>query len=143
VLEWHPGNQNSVHNGGMLASNGARFLFHGVAAHAAIAPDRGRSALDAVMLMGNGIEFLREHIPSNTRIHYIITNGGAAPNIVPDTAELHLSARNPSLTVLDDVWNRILRVANGAVMMIAIDCWLRISSSLSEMRAVACGNARF
>jgi aminobenzoyl-glutamate utilization protein B len=69
------------------------------------------------MLMGNGVEFLREHIPSNTRVHYIITNGGAAPNIVPDTAELYLYARNPSLSVLDDVWNRILRIANGAAMM--------------------------
>ncbi len=67
--------------------------------------------------MGNGIEFLREHVPSSTRIHYIITNGGAAPNIVPDTAELYLYARSPSLSVLDDVWNRILRVANGAAMM--------------------------
>jgi len=117
VLEWHPGNRNSVHYGGMLALNSARFLYHGVAAHAAAAPDRGRSALDAVMLMGNGVEFLREHVPSNTRIHYIISNGGAAPNIVPDTAELYLYARSPSLSVLDDVWSRILRVANGAAMM--------------------------
>jgi aminobenzoyl-glutamate utilization protein B len=76
--------KNTVFNGGMLAIDSARFLFHGVAAHAAIAPERGRSALDAVMLMGNGIEFLREHIPSNSRIHYVITNGGAAPNVVPD-----------------------------------------------------------
>jgi len=117
VLEWHPGDRNSVHYGGMLAMNSARFLYRGVAAHAAFAPDRGRSALDAVMLMGNGIEFLREHVPSSTRIHYIITNGGAAPNIVPDTAELYLYARSPSLGVLDDVWNRILRIANGAAMM--------------------------
>ena len=117
VLEWHPGNRNSVHYGGMLALNSARFLYHGVAAHAAAAPDRGRSALDAVMLMGNGVEFLREHVPSNTRIHYIISNGGAAPNIVPDTAELYLYARSPSLSLLDDVWSRILRIANGAAMM--------------------------
>ena len=117
VLEWHPGNRNSVHYGGMLALNSARFLYHGVAAHAGAAPERGRSALDAVMLMGNGVEFLREHVPSSTRIHYIITNGGAAPNIVPDTAELYLYARSPSLGVLDDVWNRILRIANGAAMM--------------------------
>ena len=64
VLQWHPSDENAVFNGGMLAINSARFLFHGVAAHAALAPERGRSALDAVMLMGNGIEFLREHIPS-------------------------------------------------------------------------------
>jgi aminobenzoyl-glutamate utilization protein B len=117
VLQWHPSGSNEVANGGMLAIDSARFLFHGVAAHAAMAPDRGRSALDAVMLMGNGVEFLREHIPSNSRIHYIITNGGAAPNIVPDTAELYLYARNPSSVVLGGVWNRILKIAQGAAMM--------------------------
>jgi aminobenzoyl-glutamate utilization protein B len=117
VLHWHPGDENYVFNGGMLAFNSARFQFHGVAAHAAAGPERGRSALDAVMLMGNGVEFLREHIPSNSRIHYIITNGGAAPNVVPDIAEMYLYARNPSSVVLGNVWNRILKVAQGATLM--------------------------
>jgi len=117
VLHWHPGDKNAVANGGMLAINSARFLFHGVAAHAAAAPERGRSALDAVMLMGNAIEFLREHIPSNSRVHYVITNGGAAPNIVPDTAELYLYARNPSSVVLGGVWDRILKISQGASLM--------------------------
>jgi aminobenzoyl-glutamate utilization protein B len=117
VLHWHPESKNVVANGGMLAINSARFLFHGVAAHAALAPERGRSALDAVMLMGNGIEFLREHIASNSRIHYVITNGGAAPNVVPDTAELYLYARNPSSQVLGGVWDRILKIGQGATMM--------------------------
>jgi aminobenzoyl-glutamate utilization protein B len=117
VLQWHPSGENAVSNGGALAMNSARFLFHGVAAHAAMAPERGRSALDAVMLMGNGIEFLREHIPSNSRIHYVITNGGAAPNIVPDTAELYLYARNPSSEVLSGVWDRILKIGQGAALM--------------------------
>jgi aminobenzoyl-glutamate utilization protein B len=117
ILHWHPGDQNSVFNGGMLAINSARFQFHGVAAHAAAAPDRGRSALDAVMLMGNGIEFLREHIPSNSRIHYIISNGGAAPNVVPDIAEMYLYARNPSSAVLNNVWSRILKIGQGAALM--------------------------
>jgi aminobenzoyl-glutamate utilization protein B len=117
VLHWHPSDANQVANGGMLAIDSARFRFHGVAAHAAMAPDRGRSALDAVMLMGNGIEFLREHIPSNSRIHYIITNGGAAPNIVPDTAELYLYARHPSSEVLTGIWGRILKIGQGAALM--------------------------
>ncbi len=117
ILHWHPGDQNSVFNGGMLAINSARFQFRGVAAHAAVAPDRGRSALDAVMLMGNGIEFLREHIPSNSRIHYMITNGGAAPNVVPDLAEMYLYARNPSSAVLNNVWSRILKIGQGAALM--------------------------
>jgi aminobenzoyl-glutamate utilization protein B len=117
ILHWHPGDENAVFNGGMLAINSARFQFRGVAAHAAAAPDRGRSALDAIMLMGNGIEFLREHIPSNSRIHYIITNGGAAPNVVPDIAEMYLYARNPSSAVLNNVWNRILKIGQGAALM--------------------------
>jgi aminobenzoyl-glutamate utilization protein B len=117
VLHWHPGAENAVGNGGQLAIDSARFLFHGTAAHAAVAPDRGRSALDAVMLMGSGIEFLREHIPSNSRVHYIITNGGAAPNVVPDTAELYLYARNPSSAVLGGVWDRILKISQGAALM--------------------------
>jgi len=117
MLQWHPAARNGVSNGGMLAAYSAQFVFHGVAAHAAMAPERGRSALDAVMLMGNAVEFLREHVPSNTRIHYIISNGGAAPNIVPDTASLDLMARNFSLTVLQDVWARILKISQGAAMM--------------------------
>lgn len=117
MMQWHPSGQNAVTSGGALAIDSAKFLFRGRAAHAAIAPDQGRSALDAVMLMGNGLEFLREHITSNSRIHYIVTNGGAAPNIVPDTAEMYLYARNPTLNTLSGIWDRILRVANGAALM--------------------------
>lgn len=117
VLHWHPADENAVTNGGMLADISAKFTFHGIAAHAAMAPERGRSALDAVMLMGDGIEFMREHVPSNTRIHYIVTKGGAAPNIVPDLAQMHLMARNPSNTTLKEIWDRILKVAQGAALM--------------------------
>ncbi len=117
VLHWHPGNSNAVANGGMLAVVSAKFTFHGVAAHAAMSPDRGRSALDAVMLMGNGIEFMREHVPSNTRIHYIISKGGVAPNIVPDLAQMDLMARSPSNTTLKEIWDRIQKIAQGAALM--------------------------
>ena len=117
VLHWHPGDRNSVTNGGQLAITTARFTFHGIAAHAAMAPDRGRSALDAVMLMGNGIEFMREHVPSNTRVHYIITKGGVAANVVPDLAQMELMARHPSNAELAKIWNRILDIAKGAALM--------------------------
>ncbi len=117
VLHWHPGDRNSVNNGGMLAVISAKFTFHGVAAHAAMAPERGRSALDAVMLMGNGIEFMREHVPSNSRIHYIISKGGVAPNIVPDLAQMDLMARNPSNTALKEIWDRLIKVSQGAALM--------------------------
>jgi aminobenzoyl-glutamate utilization protein B len=129
VLHWHPWNSNSVTNGGMLALISAKFTFHGVAAHAALAPDRGRSALDAVMLMGNGIEFLREHVPSNTRLHYIITNGGAAVNIVPDTAEMQLMARSPSNATLDGIWQRVVKVARGAELMTETTMDMKIDST--------------
>ena len=117
VLHWHPGNSNRVTSGGMLAVVSAKFTFHGVAAHAAMSPERGRSALDAVMLMGNGIEFMREHVPSSTRMHYIISKGGVAPNIVPDLAQMDLMARSPSNTTLKDIWDRIEKIAQGAALM--------------------------
>lgn len=133
VLHWHPGDQNGVTNGGMLAATSAKFLFHGVAAHAAFAPERGRSALDAVMLMGNGIEFLREHVPSNTRMHYIITKGGAAPNVVPDTAELYLEARSPYLETLHEIWGRILKIGDGAGLMTETTLDVKIVDSVANL----------
>src|SRR4051794_14666833 len=116
-----------------LAVVSAKFTFKGIAAHAALAPDRGRSALDAVMLMGNGLEFLREHVPSNTRIHYIVTNGGMAPNVVPEIAELYLMARSPSATTLNGIWTRIEKVGNGAAMMTETTLDMRIISSDSNI----------
>jgi aminobenzoyl-glutamate utilization protein B len=135
VLHWHPADRNAVMNGGALAITSAKFTFHGVAAHAAAAPDRGRSALDAVMLMGNGLEFLREHVPSNTRIHYIITKGGVAPNVVPDLAELYLMARNPSMTTLDGIWGRVLKIAEGAALMTETKLEVNLVSSDSNIIA--------
>ncbi|HLX42024.1 MAG TPA: amidohydrolase [Bryobacteraceae bacterium] len=116
VLAWHPGDSNRVNLGSLLANNGGHFRFYGVASHAAAAPDRGRSALDGVMIMLNSIEFLREHVPQETRIHYIITNGGSAPNIVPAFAEVSLVARNPDAQVLDGIWERIMDCAKAGAL---------------------------
>jgi aminobenzoyl-glutamate utilization protein B len=130
VLHWHPGDNNSVTTGdGMLAVITAKFEFHGLASHAAAAPDKGRSALDGLMLMANAVEFLREHVPSSTRIHYVVTKGGAAPNIVPDDAELFLYARHPSMTVLSLIWERILKCAQGAAMATETTVDTRVVSS--------------
>jgi len=116
VLAWHPGDANRVNLGSLLANNGGRFKFYGVASHAAAAPDRGRSALDGAMIMLNAIEFLREHVPQETRIHYIITNGGQAPNIVPAFAEVNLVARNPDAQVLNGIWERIMNCAKAGAL---------------------------
>lgn len=129
VLHWHPAAANGVMNGGALAVTSAKFTFHGVASHASAAPERGRSALDAVMLMGNGVEFMREHVPSTTRIHYIITKGGVAPNVVPDVAQMFLMARSPSGETLSDIWERVLKCARGAAMMTDTTADIKIVSS--------------
>jgi aminobenzoyl-glutamate utilization protein B len=116
VLAWHPGDSNRVNLGSLLANNGGKFKFYGVASHAAAAPERGRSALDGAMIMLNSIEFLREHVPQETRIHYIITNGGAAANIVPAFAEVSLIARNPDAQVLAGIWERVMDCARAGAL---------------------------
>lgn len=116
VLSWHPGDSNRVNLESLLANNGGKFKFYGIAAHAAAGPDRGRSALDGAMIMLNAVEFLREHVPQETRIHYIITNGGQAPNIVPAFAEVSLVARNPDAQVLEAIWNRIMDCARAGAL---------------------------
>jgi len=116
VLTWHPGDANRVSLGSSLANNGGRFRFYGIAAHAAAAPERGRSALDGAMIMLNAIEMLREHVPQETRIHYIITNGGSAANIVPAFAEVSLIARSPQASVLEGVWQRIMKCAQAGAL---------------------------
>jgi aminobenzoyl-glutamate utilization protein B len=116
VLSWHPGDSNSVGLGSTLANNGGKFHFYGRASHAAAGPERGRSALDGAMIMLNAIEFLREHVPQETRIHYVITNGGSAPNVVPAFAEVSLVARNPNAQVLDGIWERIMKCAQAGAL---------------------------
>jgi len=116
VLAWHPGDANRVNLGSSLANNGGRFRFYGVAAHAAAAPERGRSALDGVMIMLNAVEFLREHVPQETRIHYVITNGGAAANVVPAFAEANLIARHPDAQTLEGIWQRIMDCARAGAL---------------------------
>jgi len=116
VLTWHPADANRANVGSNLANITAKFRFYGKPAHAAASPDKGRSALDAVMLMGNAVEFMREHVPQETRIHYIITNGGASPNTVPDFAEIYCYARYPSMPVLDGIWARIVKCAQAGAL---------------------------
>ncbi len=116
VLSWHPGDSNGASLKSSLAIIEAKFKFYGKAAHAAAAPDAGRSALDGLMISANAIEFLREHVPETTRIHYIVSKGGAAPNIVPDYAELFLYARHPNMPVLDKIWDRIIRCTQAGAL---------------------------
>jgi aminobenzoyl-glutamate utilization protein B len=116
MLSWHPGDRNQAGVGTTLANTSAKFRFRGLAAHAAGNPDKGRSALDAVMITGMAIEFLREHVPQETRIHYVITKGGEAPNVVPAFAELYVYARHSHMPTLDNVWERIVKIAQAGAL---------------------------
>ncbi len=116
VIHWHPSAQNSANASSSLANKTAKFRFRGVSAHASASPERGRSALDGVESMNFMINMMREHIPSDTRIHYVITNGGKAPNVVPDFAEVYYYCRHPRRDVLMDIWNRIEKAAEGAAL---------------------------
>ncbi|MCL7714080.1 amidohydrolase [Stenotrophomonas mori] len=116
VLHWHPGSENSAAQGTSLANISGKFRFHGLAAHAAIAPDRGRSALDAVEAFNHMANLMREHVPDGTRIHYVISNGGSAPNVVPDLAEAYYYVRHVDPAVVRDVFQRLHKAAEGAAL---------------------------
>lgn len=116
VLHWHPGSMNSASFGTSLANKSGKFRFTGVASHAAASPERGRSALDAVEAMNNMVNMMREHVPSETRIHYVITRGGEAPNVVPAFAEVYYYVRHPDRSQVVSIWDRIVKAAEGAAM---------------------------
>ncbi len=116
MLHWHPNDENTVSASSSLANKAGKFRFYGLSSHAAASPERGRSALDAVEAMDHMANLLREHVPSSTRIHYVITNGGKAPNIVPDYAEVYYYVRSPQRDIVMDVWNRIEKAAEGAAL---------------------------
>ncbi len=116
VLHWHPSSQNVANAGAALANKSAKFRFYGVSAHAAAAPDQGKSALDAVEGMNMMVNMLREHIPDGSRIHYVITNGGKAPNVVPNFAEVYYYARDKDRKVVVDIFDKIVNAAKGAAL---------------------------
>ncbi|WMM24820.1 amidohydrolase [Tissierella sp. MB52-C2] len=117
ALSWHPMNANVAIESTFLSNNSIKFKFHGISAHAAASPESGRSALDAVELMNVGANYLREHIIDSARVHYTITNAGGAPNIVPKEAESWYFVRAPHRKDVDDITERLVKIAQGAAMM--------------------------
>jgi aminobenzoyl-glutamate utilization protein B len=116
AVTWHPGDVNQVSRSTSLANVSAKFRFRGLSAHAAAAPEQGRSALDGVEAMNAMVNLMREHIPAETRIHYVITAGGKAPNVVPDFAEVYYYARHSDMRILDGIWERIVNASKGAAL---------------------------
>lgn len=116
VFHWHPGAQNNASAGSSLANKTGKFRFTGIAAHAAASPERGRSALDGVEAMNDMVNMMREHVTQESRIHYVITRGGEAPNVVPAFAEVYYYVRHPKRTEVKDMWDRLTRAAQGAAL---------------------------
>ncbi len=117
AFNFHPGIYNMPCKGSMVGLYDVRFKFTGTASHAGGSPERGRSALDAVELMNVGVNYLREHVPEKVRMHYTITDGGRVPNIVPETAEVWYFLRAPSMELLDEIFGRVRKIAEGAALM--------------------------
>ncbi|MBZ5749627.1 amidohydrolase [Metabacillus rhizolycopersici] len=117
ALTWHPGTVNTTANFRMQALTAIEFYFSGRTSHAGAAPHLGRSALDAVELMNVGANYLREHVVDGTRIHYQITNGGMAPNVVPDKASVYYFLRGADRKQVEELEERLIKVAQGAAMM--------------------------
>ncbi len=116
VLHWHAGSANDASPSASLANKSAKFRFHGLSAHAAAAPAQGRSALDGVEAMNHMVNLLREHVPQETRIHYVITSGGSAPNVVPDFAEVYYYVRNPDSERAREIFDWVVRASEGAAL---------------------------
>lgn len=116
VLHWHAGSRNDASPGNSLAVVSAKFRFHGTSAHAAAAPERGRSALDGVEAMNHMANLMREHVPEDTRVHYVITSGGAAPNVVPDFAEVYYYVRHPDSKQAAEIFDRLVKTSEGAAL---------------------------
>ena len=116
VIHWHPASVNAADSASTLANRSAKFTFSGISSHAASAPERGRSALDAVESMNFMVNLLREHVPASTRLHYVITDGGSAPNVVPNKAQSFYYVRHPDESSLRAIWDRVVATAEAAAL---------------------------
>ena len=116
ALHWHADDENSANPRPALANKSAKFRFYGRSAHAAGAPQEGRSALDAVEAMNYMTNLMREHMDTSARIHYVITRGGEAPNVVPDFAEVYYYSRHPKRDEVIALFERIVKAAEGAAL---------------------------
>lgn len=134
ALTWHPGTRNSVTSMSTLACYEVYFKFKGKSAHASASPHLGRSALDAVELMNVGVNYLREHIIPEARVHYAVTNsGGISPNVVQAEAEVLYFVRAPRVSQTEEVYQRICDIARGAALMTGTEVEIDFGSALSDV----------
>jgi aminobenzoyl-glutamate utilization protein B len=132
-LHWHPGNKNRIYYESSKAVISAKFTFTGIPAHAAGSPDKGRSALDGVELMNVGANYLREHTKETNRIHYVITNGGGQPNVVPATAQVWYYVRANTHEDCEYLFDWIRDIADGAAKMTRTKVAVQIDTDCHEI----------
>ncbi|MBG6202004.1 aminobenzoyl-glutamate utilization protein B [Labrenzia sp. EL_13] len=134
AISWHPATFTAVNEARSLANTRIDFTFHGRAAHAAGAPELGRSALDAIELMNVGINYMREHMPDDARIHYAYLDaGGIAPNVVQSRATVRQLVRAGNLKELHGLIDRVRKVAEGAALMTETTVESRVVSGVSNL----------
>jgi len=134
AISWHPATFTGVNEASSLANTRIDFTFHGKAAHAAGAPELGRSALDAVELMNIGVNYLREHMPDSARVHYAYLDaGGVAPNVVQAKATVRQLIRASSLPDLRDLVERVRKIADGAALMTGTQVTSQVFSGVSNL----------
>ena len=130
---WHPGEVNSAASERTTANCQILYKFRGISSHAGMSPELGRSALDAVELMNTGVQYLREHIPSDSRIHYAITNaGGTSPGIVQAYAEVLYLIRAPKAEAVKDLLARVNKIAQGAALMTETEVEIQFIKATSD-----------
>ena len=133
AFTWHPGDKNAIWSESTLANVSVFFNFKGVTSHAAAAPELGRSALDAAELMSVGVNYLREHIISDARVHYAYRDvGGIAPNVVQGHSRVHYFIRAPKSWQVKEIYKRVVDVAEGAAKMTGTEMTYELYAGLSD-----------
>ena len=134
AITWHPGAMNRVDDALSLAGARIDYTFHGRASHAAASPHLGRSALDAVELMNVGVNYMREHMPSDARIHYAVLDaGGVAPNVVQARAKVRYSIRARDVQGMNALVERVRKVADGAALMTETKVEVAVATAVSNL----------
>jgi len=133
ALSWHPMDMSGVWGDSSLAVYQVYYTFKGTASHAAVAPEKGRSALDAAELMNIGTQFLREHIIDDGRVHYAFMDvGGQAANVVQPTAKLYYFIRAPKQAQAREIFERVNKIAEGAALMTETEVEITLDAACAE-----------
>lgn len=134
AIMWHPFDRNRISNDIWQSQDIKNYTFHGISAHASKSPEDGRSALDAAELMNIGVNYLREHVPGDVRMHYAYLDNGIPANVVPDTAKTNYFIRSSKRSRTDDASRRVDDCAKGAALMTGTTVDIELVKCCKEMK---------